>query len=321
MDFRFALIPAGSAESSTQASRIAAVIRGAPEQHPDSAIAEVLGALGGSPVGHYIEACRHGSRGSLLSVDHPESGFLEALLILAKDHGLAVYDVDLDRLYDPTGCVDLDVLLPGVRIPFLTRELLADLVFHPQWPDPEAAYLIVERADQDFIQAWLEDGTYRFEYREDGPESHFVVYTDDAALVIEVMWAWVIKDDSWRTAVDWEFTDLACEVQSEFRWVSLQNEQRDDGSLLSLDATLNGDGALQISGHDLGPVAEVFDGEYEWWYTVAAEDVPRLVVALGGRSGGDIVGLLAERYSGDGAYRLGPDLQESGVPYRFSCWP
>lgn len=218
MDFRLALIPAGSAGSGAAAQRIATVMRGAPEQHPDSAIAEVLGALDASPVGHYVEGCRHTGCCTLLSADYPESGLLETLLILAKDHGLAVYDIEINRLYDPHGGIDVDILLPGVRIPFLTRDLLTELVLHPAWPEPEAPYLIVEHADQDFIQTWLgDDGLYQLEYRKDGPESHFVVHTDDAALVIDVMWAWVIGDDSWLTAVDWQFVDIGAESLTDSR--------------------------------------------------------------------------------------------------------
>ena len=212
MDVRLALVPAGSADSSTQAHTIPHVLRCAREREPQPAIAEVLGALDASPVGHYMRRCRNTSRGSLLSVDHPESGFLEALLILAKDHDLAVYDIELRRLYDPSGGVEVDILLPGIRIPFLARDLLTNLVLHPAWPEPEAPYLILERADQDFIQTWLDDdGIYQLEYRKDGPESHFVVHTDDAALVIEVMWAWAVQDDFWRAAVDWLFVDVDAE--------------------------------------------------------------------------------------------------------------
>ena len=222
MDFRFALIPAGSAEFAARAHDIAEAMREASEQQPDSTIAEVLGALDGSPVGHYVEGCRHSGCGTLLAADCPESGLLEALLILAKDHGLAVYDIELNRLYDPAGAVDVDVMLPGVRLPFLTRELLEDLVLRPTWPDPEAPYLTVDRAEQDFIQTWLDDdGTYQLEYREDGPESHFVVHTSDAAVVVNVMWAWTIEDQSWRTAVEWMFVDLdAEEGRDEFRMLA-----------------------------------------------------------------------------------------------------
>lgn len=105
------------------------------------------------------------------------------------------------------------------------------------------------------------------------------------------------------------------------RSVTLQNEYREDGSRLCLDATLAADGALRISGHDLGPVAEFFDGEYEWHYAVAADDVPALVVALGGRPGEDVLEMLAARYSGAESYGLGDALRASGIRYEFACWP
>lgn len=327
MDFRFALIPAGSAGSAGRAAEIADAMRRERKRDPRGAIAEVLGALDGSPVGHYLLTCRNTTRGALLSVERPEAGLLEALLILAKDHALAVYDIGLNRLYDPTGSVDVDVVLPQVRLPFLTRDLLSELVVHPAWPDPEAPYLIVDRAEQDFIQAWLgDDGTYQLEYREDGPESHFVVHTDDAAMVVNVMWAWTIQDPAWRTMVDWMFFDPEADGGKpsdppEARVIGLQNERRGDGSHLSLDATVQADGDLQISGHDTGPVAVFFDSEYEWWYTIAANDVPDLVIALGGQPGSDILDVLERRYSGDGSYDLDKDLRASGVEYTFYCWP
>ena len=68
--------------------------------------------------------------------------------------------------------------------------------------------LIVERAEQDFIQTWRrDDATYQLEYRQDGPESHFVVCTEDAVLVIDVMWAWAVQDPSWGD-LDWQFVDV-----------------------------------------------------------------------------------------------------------------
>lgn len=315
MGFRLEIIPAGAAESDCA---------------PHAAIAEVLGALDGSPVGHYIEECRDSTRGALLAVDDPECGLLAALLMLAKDHDLAVYDIELKRLYDPVGAVDVDVLLPGVRIPFLTRELLVDLVLHPGWPAPEAPYLIVERAEQDFIQAWLGDhGLYQLEYREGGPESHFVVHTDDPELVVCTMWAWATRDESWRTAVDWQFVDLeeedegeaAQELQS--RFVRLQDVHLEDGSWLNLDARLGTDGALDITGQDLGPVTRMMsdDGEYEWGYSVAPENVPTLVVALGGLPGEDIIDVLERCWSGRNVGGLESAIRASGVPYAFWSYP
>lgn len=242
MDFRFALIAAGSADSAARAAEIAETMRRAGKRDPRGAIAEVLGALDGSPVGHYLLECRNTSRGALLSVERPEAGLLEALLLLAKDHSLAVYDIDLNRLYDPAGAANVEALMPGVRSPFLTRPLLDDLVRRPGWPEPEAPYVIVERAHQDYVQAWLgDDGVYHLEYREGGPESHFAVRTGDAALVVDVMWAWTIQDRNWRTAVDWMFLDVKAQEHcvSDRREPQLRvvrNAHHDDGSRLSIEA-------------------------------------------------------------------------------------
>lgn len=317
MSFRLRIIPAGSEEVAEPKLR--------------SAVAEVLGALDGSPVGHYLVKCRNDSGGALLEVDDPECGFLEALLMLAKDHDLAVRDIEIDRLYDPTGCVEVDVLLPGVRIPFLTRELLADLVLHPEWPDPEAPYFIVEWADQDYIQVWLDDdGVYQLEYREDGPESHFVVHTDDAELVIRTMWAWAIRDDSWRTAVDWMFVDVegekdedAAARELDSKSVCLQNQHLEDGSWLNMDALLDTEGALHITGQDLGPVTRLRsdDGEYEWGYCIKPEDVPVLFTALGGLPGEDIIDVLQRCWSGGNVGGLESVIRASGVPYGFWSYP
>jgi hypothetical protein len=107
------------------------------------------------------------------------------------------------------------------------------------------------------------------------------------------------------------------------RSVRLQNERREDGSSLSIDARLERDGTLRIIGHDLGPVAEAIspDGEYEWFYTIAAQDVPVLVIALGGQPGTDVIELLEQRWSGDAAYSLGAAIRSSGVSSNFSSYP
>jgi hypothetical protein len=208
MAFRLAIIAAGSVGSAGDAKRLVAAMRTSPRGESPAAVLEVLGALESSGVGEFTVGRRPDSRGALLSVSHPEGGLLEALLLLAKDHGLAVYDIRLERLYDPTGGVDVEVSLPGVRLPFLNRELLSDLVMRPTWPDPEAPYVIVDRAAEDFVQFWrLEDG-FRLEYREGGSEFHYMCVTEDPAVVVDLMWAWTIGETSWRGALAWEFLDL-----------------------------------------------------------------------------------------------------------------
>jgi hypothetical protein len=106
------------------------------------------------------------------------------------------------------------------------------------------------------------------------------------------------------------------------RFVKLMYDELEDGSRLSLVAHHTGR-ALRIEGQDMGPVTGLVspDGEYEYCYTVMAENFPALIAALGGEPGDDILGLLEERWSGGNAYRLGRVLRESGVAYEFWCWP
>lgn len=209
MAYRFAIIPAGVAASAAVADELVAEMRTQPNGRPPDAIADVLGALKGSAAGDFTVGRATDSRGVFLTAPHPECGLLEALLLLTKDRFQAVYDRKLHRLYDPTNRVDVDVCLPGIRLPYLTRDLLGDLVRHPQWPELEAPYLTVDRAEQDFIQAWRHpDGVYQLEYREGGPESHFEARSSDPQAVADLLWWWCTGDPAWRTAVDWLFMEL-----------------------------------------------------------------------------------------------------------------
>jgi hypothetical protein len=81
--------------------------------------------------------------------------------------------------------------------------------------------------------------------------------------------------------------------------VILRNERRGD-DWRNLWAYLGPDGSLHIDGQDLGPGTEMVsgDGEYEWFRTIQAEHVPRLVEMLGGEAGTDVLDLLASRYLG-----------------------
>ncbi|BBX27418.1 hypothetical protein [Mycolicibacterium alvei] len=108
--------------------------------------------------------------------------------------------------------------------------------------------------------------------------------------------------------------------RAESRHVSLLNEHREDGSWLNLDAYLDSNGTLRIVGQDLGAVTEFIssDGEYEYFYTIAAEDVPALVNALGGQPGADVLDVLARNWSGDASYGVGRTIESSGVKYHFA---
>jgi hypothetical protein len=97
-------------------------------------------------------------------------------------------------------------------------------------------------------------------------------------------------------------------------------EEHDGNDHRHLEAYVDGDGNLHIDGHDLGPATEGFsaDGEYEWFSTIRAADVPRLLVLLGGQ--GEILDVLAQRYTGANSYELERIVRESGIPVTRHVW-
>jgi hypothetical protein len=90
----------------------------------------------------------------------------------------------------------------------------------------------------------------------------------------------------------------------------------------SLWAYLDDEGDLHIDGQDLGPgTAPVSsDGEYEWFQTIAAADVPRTIALLDGDAGDDVLALLAREWTGARSYELERRLGESDIPIRRSTW-
>jgi len=102
--------------------------------------------------------------------------------------------------------------------------------------------------------------------------------------------------------------------------VTLRSERRGENSF-SLWAYLDDDGNLHLDGQDLGPVTAPVstDGEYEYFKTIAAPDIPRLLEMLGARADADILDVLASGWSGDASWRLERLLGESDIPvYLFT---
>jgi len=89
-----------------------------------------------------------------------------------------------------------------------------------------------------------------------------------------------------------------------------------------LEAHLDKEGNLHIDGQDLGPGTAIVsdDGEYEWFETIDAADVPRLVVLLGGQLGEDVLDVLERDYTGTGSYELEKRLRESDIRVERSIW-
>jgi hypothetical protein len=105
------------------------------------------------------------------------------------------------------------------------------------------------------------------------------------------------------------------------RKVQLRQE-RDGADSRYLSIYLDAQDNLHIDGQDLGPgTAPVSaDGEYEWFKTIRAEDVPKVVMLLGGNEGDDVLDLLEARYTGEGSYELEKRLRESDIKVEFhSC--
>jgi hypothetical protein len=89
-----------------------------------------------------------------------------------------------------------------------------------------------------------------------------------------------------------------------------------------LGAFVDETGALRINGQDLGPGTEMVssDGEYEWFETIAAGDVPLVVALLDGEPGTDVLDLLEQHWTGAQSYELERRLRESGIPRNISTW-
>ncbi len=87
---------------------------------------------------------------------------------------------------------------------------------------------------------------------------------------------------------------------------------------LYVDASVDADGVLTISGQDLGD--NLYGGDYEYFLTVDATDVPTVVAALGGAPGDDVLDLLAA--NAEQVISAGEKtwLESLGISPGFSSW-
>ncbi|HTW35804.1 MAG TPA: hypothetical protein VMD53_14395 [Rhizomicrobium sp.] len=102
-------------------------------------------------------------------------------------------------------------------------------------------------------------------------------------------------------------------------------DERTDGDRRFLSAEIGAEGELIITGHDLGDGVSALTGysEYEWTWTIAAADVPKLAAALkvrgvfgtAWRRNRRLLRALRRRFSGANAGRLGPFLKEHDIPH------
>jgi len=105
------------------------------------------------------------------------------------------------------------------------------------------------------------------------------------------------------------------------RKVTLRAERRGDDQRF-LWAYVDEEGGLHIDGQDLGPGTGPVssDGEYEWFQTIAASDVSRVVDLLDGKPGDEVLDLFERQWTGQRAAELEKRLRESEIPIQRSSW-
>jgi len=99
-------------------------------------------------------------------------------------------------------------------------------------------------------------------------------------------------------------------------------EERNGADYRHLEAYVDEHGRLHIDGQDLGPATAIVssDGEYEWYKTIAAEDVPRVVALLDGQPGDDVLDVLERDWTGAESYELERRLRESDIHVELFVW-
>lgn len=110
-------------------------------------------------------------------------------------------------------------------------------------------------------------------------------------------------------------------MTKETRNVTLRDE-RDGPDRRNLWAYVDDHGNLHIDGQDLGPkTASVSrDGEYEWFKTISATDVPKLLTLLGATAEEDILDVLESQWCGEKAGRLEQLLRDSDIKVDLFTW-
>lgn len=201
MTYDFFVLPAGDAEDLEQA---VAVYESAPPTGPltpGGPVARFVAGLAalardgvpaeeadGTDAGCYVRT----------SWDDPMAN-LGRVAGLAREHGLAVLDVQLAAFYHPRNAVDVALRTEaGPRLPYLTRRILREVTAHIR--DGRYRWLTEARADGTFAQGFRDDdGSWAVEHRERG--RHFAARTRDEPLVEDLLWSWARGDDRWRAMI------------------------------------------------------------------------------------------------------------------------
>ncbi|MGW4849494.1 hypothetical protein [Nocardia brasiliensis] len=112
---------------------------------------------------------------------------------------------------DPDRPADVHVRTgDGTPVPELTDALLTKILDEPRSPrDPS---IELERGAHDYLRArLLPDGMYELEYCAGDATEIFQMYTSDARMLRDVMFAWIDENPWWRESVAWYRVDPAVE--------------------------------------------------------------------------------------------------------------
>lgn len=105
-------------------------------------------------------------------------------------------------------------------------------------------------------------------------------------------------------------------------WELLLRDLDRNGVHTCLWARLDADGNLHIEGQDLGvpPGLVSNDDEYEYFHTIRAEDIPKLIELLGGDPGDDLRDVLGLNWTDADSFELEKRLRDAPFEIAFySC--
>ena len=95
-------------------------------------------------------------------------------------------------------------------------------------------------------------------------------------------------------------------------------DERSDTDIRYLSAEINQDGDLVFEGQDLGKGVEGVFGcsEYEWWWSVKAEDISLFEKAMG--CTGKLLKNIELKFSNENAANLYEFMQANEIPFETS---
>ncbi|MFE7798270.1 hypothetical protein [Nocardia sp. NPDC057440] len=214
MNYDHVLLPSGAASTLAEVDTYLSTQQGLAETNVVTQLAAELNRRNAElpEDDHFLgtDAVGGAATGAVLHVPCPYDaiGYVRQLLFaLATPLNYAVYDPQLAWLIDPAGSVPAAVTHGGAgEFPYLTKATAQLWVSELAPPNP---YLIVERADQVYMQTYRdESGTFTVEYRDGASNKHFGTTLTDASTVADLIWEWATDDRTRLHTLPWTRVDL-----------------------------------------------------------------------------------------------------------------